>query len=242
MKRIAIFFILLLFLLSARGYTQPEFVKNYSDTLTKSRLETVLMAESSIYVAGLSFLNFIWYKDHKRVPFHYYNDLKGYLQMDKAGHAYGAYYESYQGYHALRWAGMDKKKALIYGAPLGVIFQTPIEIFDGIYEGFGFSWWDTWSNLAGSALFTLQEAFWEKQFVMMKFSYSSSRYSKYHRKLGETPLESLFLDYNGHTYWLSIVLLNERDKFFNLLPIPPSSYSLQINERIMGVMQTKYSV
>ena len=203
-KRIKIIALLLyLFFLSIIGFAQTTFIDHYPDTLIKNRLNTVIITEATTYLAGLSFLSFIWYKDHERVPFHYYNDGKGYLQMDKAGHAYGAYYESYYGYYALRWAGMDKKRALIYGGPLGLIFQTPIEIFDGMYEGWGFSWWDMAANAAGPVLFTVQEAFWDEQVVLMKFSYSPSGYPKYHHILGDNQLESFFKDYNGHTYWLS---------------------------------------
>jgi len=177
--------------------------QHINDTLNKKRLHYIVAGESAVYLSGLSFLSFIWYKDHERVPFHWYNDSKGYLQMDKFGHAYCAYWESYAGYHALRWAGVDKKKALIYGGPVGLIFQTPVEIFDGLYEGWGFSWSDMAANTFGSLLFTTQEAIFDEQIVLMKFSYSPSGYPKYHEILGETPVESFFLDYNGHTQWLS---------------------------------------
>lgn len=195
--------IILVCLIAINGISQPTFIENYPDTLNKKRLNSVVVSELTTYAAGLSFLSFIWYKDVERVPFHYYNDLKGYFQMDKAGHAYGAYYESYYGYYALRWAGLDKKRALIYGGSLGILFQTPIEIFDGLFEGWGFSWWDMAANAVGSILFTTQEAIWNKQIVLMKFSYSPSGYPKYHSILGDNQLESFFLDYNGHTYWLS---------------------------------------
>ncbi len=194
---------ILYLLLSLETHGQPNFSENFSDTLHPSRLKRLILTESAFYTAGIGFLNFIWYRDHERVAFHFYNDLEGYLQMDKAGHGFGAYYQSYQGYYGARWAGLDHQKALIYGAPLGILFQTPIEIFDGMYEGYGFSWWDTWANVAGTAIFTIQQAIWEQQFLMMKFSYSPSGYPKYHDTLGETQLESLFLDYNGQTYWFS---------------------------------------
>ncbi|MDH5382954.1 MAG: YfiM family protein [Cyclobacteriaceae bacterium] len=134
------------------------YTEQYPDSLNKKRLYTVVATEAGSYLTGLSLLYFIWYKDHARVPFHFYDDSKGYLQIDKAGHAFSAYRESYAAYHALRWAGMDKKRALIFGGPLGLVFQTPIEIFDGLYEGWGFSWSDMVANTFGSLLFTSQEA------------------------------------------------------------------------------------
>ncbi|MBD80144.1 MAG: DUF2279 domain-containing protein [Crocinitomicaceae bacterium] len=175
----------------------------YPDTLNKKRVATVAGVAGGTYIAGLTFLGAIWYKDHARVPFHYYDDSKGYLQMDKAGHAYAAYYQSLVMTRSLRWAGVSKKASLIIGGSFGLIMQTPIEIFDGLYEGWGFSWSDMIANTSGALLFTVQEALWEDQIVRMKFSYSPSGYPEYHPVLGQTPLESFFNDYNGHTYWLS---------------------------------------
>ncbi len=182
---------------------QPVFFGPYPDTLTKKRLHTIIATEAGIYAAGVSFLSFIWYKDKERVPFHFYDDSKGYLQMDKAGHAYCAYHESYTAYYAMRWSGIDKRKALIFGGPVGLVFQTPIEVFDGLFEGWGFSWPDMAANTFGALLFTAQQALLDEQVVIMKFSYSPSGYPKYHHILGESQLESFFLDYNGHTQWLS---------------------------------------
>ncbi|MDI1235125.1 MAG: DUF2279 domain-containing protein [bacterium] len=174
------------------------------DTLNKRRLRTVVALESGFYLTGNAYLQYVWYKDHQRAPFHFYNDNKGYLQIDKCGHAFGAYHYSRIGYQALRWAGVNRKKALIYGGPLGLVLQTPIEIFDGLYDGYGFSPGDMIANTFGSTLFTLQQAVWDDQIIKMKFSYAASSYPKFNPQgLGASPLESFFMDYNGHTYWLS---------------------------------------
>jgi len=198
-----LFFIGIIFFIEIGSVAQPSFMSSYPDTLNKNRLLTVITSEAGTYAAGLSFLSYVWYKDHERVLFHFYDDSKGYLQIDKAGHAYSAYRESYATYYALRWAGMDKRKALIYGGSAGLIFQTPIEIFDALYEGWGFSWSDMAANTLGSLLFVSQEAFFEDQIFIMKFSYSPSIYPQYHSILGESHLERIFYDYNAHTYWLS---------------------------------------
>lgn len=189
--------------MSFQSFAQTQTYNSYPDTLDKSKLYTAIGVGAGVYIAGISFLQFIWYKDHERVPFHFYDDSKGYLQMDKVGHAYGAYIESSVAYNALRKAGLDKRKALIYGGSAGFIFQAPIEIFDGLYEGYGFSWYDIAANAFGAAMFTAQEALFAEQVVLMKFSYSPSKYPQYHSHLGETHLKSFFLDYNAHTYWLS---------------------------------------
>jgi hypothetical protein len=202
------------------------------DTINKQRLYLVAGLETGAYLAGLSYLRFIWYRDHERVPFHFYNDLPGYFQIDKLGHAYSAYYESYASYHALRWAGLSKNKALWYGGPSGLLFQTPIEIFDGLYKGWGFSWSDMIANATGPLLFSFQQAYFDEQIVRFKFSYSPSGYPKYHPRLGTTPVESFFLDYNGHSYWLSLNL-----KSVSGMKNWPSWLNLALGYSINGVIK-----
>ena len=187
----------------APSVAQP-FRPAYPDTLNRARLTRAIISQSAFYGAGISYLSFIWYGDKERVPFHFYNDTDGYLQIDKFGHAYGAYIGSYVGYHWLRRAGVKRNKALIYGGPVGLIMQTPIEIFDGMYEGWGFSWPDMIANAAGSALVVGNELLFREQLIRFKFSFWRSSYSRQaNGYLGDDFLESIFLDYNGHTYWLS---------------------------------------
>lgn len=202
-KRASVLLLMAIWLTACAAARGQNFTRNYPDTVNLARLWTTGSALTAT-AAGVSvFLGFVWYADQERVPFHFYNDLEGYLQMDKWGHAYGAYFESYHAYYALRWSGLSEKKALIWGGPYGFLAQAPIEIFDGLYEGWGFSWSDIGANALGSALFAGQQALWQEQRILMKFSYQPSRYASLHDDLGETPLERFFLDYNAHTYWLS---------------------------------------
>ena len=131
----------------------------------KGRFAAVVATEAALYAGTMAYLNFIWYKDTKRVPFAFYADGKGYLQVDKFGHAYGAYLESYAGYRALRWSGASKKKALLYGGTLGFFLQSPIEIIDGFYEGWGFSWSDMAANAVGSSFVIGQELLFDEQIM-----------------------------------------------------------------------------
>ncbi len=176
-----------------------------SSGINRKRLALTLTAEGLFYAGGMSYLGFIWYKDVPRVPFQFYNDNAGYLQIDKFGHVYGAYLESYLGYHALRASGVKKTPALIFGGSLGLLLQTPIEIFDGLYEGWGFSWGDMAANTAGALLMTGQEALFDEQILQYKFSFWRSPYADMAGGyLGDNFLESFFYDYNGHSYWLSM--------------------------------------
>lgn len=192
-----------LILTTLTGFSQSTIQDLYPDSVNSKRLKTLIGIEVATYATGISYLNYIWYKDHKRTPFHFYNDSKGHLLMDKAGHAFSAYYESLSGYHALIWAGVNKRNALIFGGTLGIILQTPIEILDGMHDGWGFSWPDMAANTFGSVMFITQQAIWDEQLVLMKFSYTPSIYPSYHSELGTTQLNSFFLDYNAHTYWFS---------------------------------------
>ncbi|MCF8296375.1 MAG: YfiM family protein [Saprospiraceae bacterium] len=201
-----ILFMCLLLLLSKYSLAQQD---NYVsiDTLNQNKIKVskALAYRSAYYVGSLYFLSKTWYRGRERVSFHFYNDNKGYLQVDKFGHTYGAYVYSYNSFNYLLNAGHSRKDALIYGATLGLILQTPIEIMDGLYEGYGFSWGDMAANTFGSAIVFGQELIFKEQVIKYKFSYWESIYSrKANGYLGTNSLNRIFNDYNGHTYWFSI--------------------------------------
>jgi len=190
---------------SIKVFTTDEEKTIIKDTISlkKARLISVISGVSIAYIGSMSYLQFVWYKDHKRVPFEFYNDLSGYNQIDKFGHIYGAYMESYIGFHSLLWAGVSRKKAALYGGSLGFFMQLPIEIWDGMYEGWGFSWSDVGANALGSLLITGQELAFHEQIVKYKFTFSPSHYARQANGYLGDGFNQLFYDYNGHTYWLS---------------------------------------
>lgn len=63
---------------------------------------------SAYYAGSLFILSKTWYKDKEVVPFHFYNDIGGYNQIDKLGHVYGAYVYSYIGYNLLKNSGLTR--------------------------------------------------------------------------------------------------------------------------------------
>lgn len=192
-----------------------------NDTTTeinKNVLYYAIAGTSAYALGGMLVLQNVWYKDRKNVPFHFFNDNKGFLQVDKFGHAFGSYFQSYIGYHSLRNLGVNKTEALLYGATLGLILQTPIEVMDGIHEGWGFSWGDMAANAMGSGIVIGQEILFNEQMIKFKFSYWESAYSGMaNGYLGKSKLNRLLKDYNGHTYWLSIPI----KKIFVKDEIPP---------------------
>lgn len=187
---------------SGAAVPETDSLQVRSKTILKAAAFTSAYYAGSMYVMGKT-----WYKDRARVPFHFYNDNGGYLQVDKFGHAFGSYVYSYIGYHYLLHAGLRRKEALLFGATLGLVLQTPVEIMDGIHEGYGFSWGDMAANTFGSAFVIGQELLFREQLIKFKFSYWESDYArKANGYLGTTTLNRLLEDYNGQTYWFSFPL------------------------------------
>jgi hypothetical protein len=202
MKKIILFAVLSAFLCCAKAET-PDSTKS-SAGINKKRLATAIVTESVVYGAGMYYLTNIWYEDRAPVPFHFYNDNSGYLQIDKCGHATTAYVESWITYKWFQSTGLPKSTSLIIGSAVGFAMQAPIEIADGFNEGWGFSWGDMVANTAGIALMAGQELLFDEQIVKVKFSFWRSPYAdQAHGYLGRNFLESMSKDYNGHTYWLS---------------------------------------
>lgn len=194
-------------LIPPQSRAQEGIVTSDTSSIKKKTVIKAVALTAAYYDGSVYALNHTWYKDKDRVAFHFYNDNKGYLQVDKFGHMFGAYVYSYVGYHGLMRMGSSRKEALVFGATLGFLLQFPIEVMDGIHEGYGFSWGDIAANSMGSALVLGQELLFKEQIVKYKFSYWESPYSwDSHGYLGETHWNRLLKDYNGHTYWFSVPL------------------------------------
>lgn len=218
MKQIIIGSLLLYCLLHCNLFAQKVESPADSSEIKKGRLYKAQGFTGAYYATSIFVMNNTWYKDKERVPFHFYNDNAGYLQVDKFGHTFGGYVYSYIGYFGLLKLGATRKEALYFGSTLGFVLQFPIEIMDGLHEGYGFSWGDITANAMGSALVFGQELLFREQLVKYKFSYCESEYSKNSNGYyGKTTMNRLLKDYNGHTYWFSIPL----NKLFFKQTLPP---------------------
>lgn len=183
-----------------------EFVSD-KDTLKKNiNQRKLLVGVGSALSYGVSMwgLSTLWYKDYPRVPFHFFNDIRGWYGIDKAGHGTTTYQMARVTSGAWRWAGYSDKKSAIIGSLYSLGIVSTIEYFDGRSEGWGASPPDLIANASGFALFLGQELSWKEQRLAFKWSYYPSRYAKHFpQNLGSVWYESMFKDYNGHTYWLS---------------------------------------
>lgn len=170
----------------------------------KKRKQLLIGGNALAYTGAMTGLYQLWYADYPTSKFHFFNDNKEWLQMDKVGHAYSCYYEGLVGKRMMKWAGYSEKTSTLIGGSYGFLIQTSIEVFDGFSKEWGASWGDILANTAGTSLFIGQELLWNEQRMNLKVSYSPSDYAAIRPNvLGSSPLQSVFKDYNGQTYWLS---------------------------------------
>ena len=175
-----------------------------SDTLNKPRRTVVYVGESIALGTTLVGLNQLWYKDYPQTNFHFINDNKQWLQMDKLGHVYSSYHIGRAGANLLQWSGASQKEQLIYGSTLGLGFLTVVEVFDGFSQEWGASSGDIIANVSGTALYVSQELLWKEQRITPKFSFHQTKFaSQRSETLGASLNEQILKDYNGQTYWLS---------------------------------------
>ena len=198
------------------GFGQQHFLPP-SENLRRDRLDKVIITETAIFALTSIGLYYLWYKKFPRKKFHFFNDSREWLQVDKAGHAATAYNISTMQHDLLRWCGVPRNDAIIAASITSMAYMSIIEILDGFSSEWGFSTTDMLANFSGTALFAAQQYGWNEQRVGMKIAARFSPYAKENRQLlGKNWASRLMKDYNGQTYWLS----------FNLRSFLPSNTSI----------------
>jgi uncharacterized protein YfiM (DUF2279 family) len=175
----------------------------------KKRVKLVAAGNIIGYSGAMVGLYAAWYSKYPQTSFHTFNDNREWLQVDKVGHAYSAYAESYGSMEMWRWTGVSRKHRIILGGLSGAAYQTVIEILDGFSEGWGWSWGDFGANVLGSGILAGQELAWDEQRIRFKFSFHKKKYgspeltARANELYGESTSELFIKDYNAQTYWLS---------------------------------------
>ena len=173
----------------------------------KKNIKTLTIATSAAYVGTYSLFGIFWYSNQNQGNFHFFDDNDEWMQIDKLGHALGAFAISDNAIKTLQKTGMNPKKAIFVGGLTGLILQTPIEILDGFSENYGASWGDEIANASGSSLVISQYLLWNDIRIRPKFIYHTTLFPKNTPKkgiLGNEWYDTWLKDYNGQTYWLSI--------------------------------------
>lgn len=144
-----------------------------------------------------------WFSGYPRSSFHWINDGKNWLQMDKVGHAWTAHFITSSSAQLFQLSGYNKRKSALFGAGIAVFFQTTVEVFDGYSEEWGASKGDIAANMAGTILAGWQCYKWGRPLVPFRVTFHRSGYAEIRPgMLGSTLSERLLKDYNGQTYWL----------------------------------------
>jgi len=183
--------------------SQTRFFES-ADSLNTGRIVGVTTGISTVWASSIIALSQVWYNDVSKSSFHFHDDSKSWLQMDKAGHIYAANKISKLTGDLYRWGGMRNAPAAWTGFGVGVGYQLSFELLDAHSADWGFSWSDVGANVLGSSVYLAQQLAWEEQRVLMKFSVHPTEYAHYRPEvLGSSFGERLLKDYNGQTYWLS---------------------------------------
>ena len=205
-KRLFFLLPLLLLLFSYRP-THGQNSTIERDTVDKKKLRKYIIASTVAYGGALVGLNEIWYSDHEKESFHFFNDNSEWKQMDKIGHFYNAFQIGHVGIKALQDTGLSKQKAYLWGGLLGFIVLTPIEVLDGYSAEYGASWGDIIANFSGSALLMSQYFLWDEVRIYTKYAFHPDKIAdKRPGLLGDGLHEELIKNYNGMSFWLSFDL------------------------------------
>ena len=192
---------------ATQGLVDNNFGKEYP--YNKKRVRLMTAANIIGYGGTMAALYSTWYSNYPQSKFHTFNDNREWLQVDKAGHIYSAYIESYGSMEMWRWAGLNRKQRIWIGGMSGAVYQTVIEVLDGFSAGWGWSWGDFGANVLGSGMLVSQELAWNEQRVRYKFSFHRKNYGstqlnqRANDLFGNSLPERMLKDYNGQTYWLS---------------------------------------
>ncbi|MBD3635728.1 MAG: DUF2279 domain-containing protein [Crocinitomicaceae bacterium] len=207
------------------------FANAQEQELSNKRKRALNYSYSGVYLASTLGFHQLWYKNYERSSFHYFNDSKEWLQMDKAGHTFSAFTLTKYSAKTFQWAGYNPRRSSLYASAFSFTFLTTIELMDAHSEKWGFSWGDVIANSSGISIFLLQELLFHKQAVLLKYSYQPSPYRALRPSvLGETELQAMFKDYNAQTYWASI-------NFNDLVPqIKPKWLNLAIGYSGSGMV------
>ncbi len=170
-----------------------------SNTVSTTKLLVIGGTTAAFFTYGYIVQNNIWWKEEKS-SFHFNNsqDFKYSLNADKLGHFYFAYLTTNIYSDLFQWAGIKKRKAVLYGGLVAFTFQTFTEIRDGFSEGYGFSWGDVAANFLGATYPSLQEYYP----ALKPFDFKISFYPSEKYKSGEN--RYILDDYESTYHWLSI--------------------------------------
>ena len=178
---------------------------NASCPMTPGQVTAARAGVGSAFIAGNAYLYHYfkkaWWSGERAPHFFFHADWDQELRdQDKFGHMLGGYHLARIGYAGLREACVGEKKAIVWSAAYAAAFQLQIEVFDGQFKKYGFSYADMIANTTGQAIAVMQELHPRLRAIKPTFSYHETA------ALRNPPPGSELrpsLDYSGQTYWFS---------------------------------------
>ena len=199
-KRLFSLSLLLLFACSIKA--KPDSTK-----INKGRVLVVSSSLAAILGGSYLYVENSWWAD-KQTTFHFDDgaDLTYALNVDKVGHFMGGLEAADFFSSSMKWAGMNERKSLWYGAVFGSGLQLAIEMKDAYAPYWGFSKWDLALGSAGSFWPVAQYYNPDLKAINFKFSYykRSNIYWDLDKQRGkETNKYAWQDDYPNQTYWVT---------------------------------------
>jgi len=182
-----------------------------------AQIDTIKVNKKRILIAGSSlgaalggsywYIQNSWWSE-KQTEFHFDNgaDLTYALNVDKVGHFMGGLEAADVFSSSMKWAGMNDKQSLWYGAAFGSGLQLAIEMKDAYAPYWGFSKWDLALGSAGAIWPVAQYYNDDLKAINFKFSYykQSDIYWELDRQRGKEINKYAWQDdYPNQTYWMT---------------------------------------
>lgn len=173
----------------------------------KSEIKLRRAGVAAAFVGGnaalYSYFKRAWWSGERADRFFFHADWdENFRDQDKLGHMLGGYHLARFGNAFVRSTCTSKTKAIAWSAAYAAVFQLQIEIWDGMYKKYGFSYADLLANTTGTALAVLHETHPRTRAIKPLISYHKSAAM---RNADNIPGELRpSLDYTGQTYWMSV--------------------------------------
>jgi hypothetical protein len=169
-------------------------------------VQTRRVAAGAVFVGAnaalYSYFKRAWWSGTKAKHFFFHADWdEDFRDQDKFGHMFGGYQLTRLGEALLRGACASKAHALLWSAAYATAFQLQIEIYDGMYQKYGFSYADLIANTTGMAFAVAQQKYPTLRAIKPTMSYSRSAAMRNAKNIPGELRPSL--DYSGQTYWFS---------------------------------------
>ena len=187
-------------------FFQNIFAQNDTLKLNKKRVFIVSSSLAGALGGSYWYVQHSWWSD-KQISFHFDDgaDLTYALNVDKAGHFMGGLVTADIFSSSMKWAGMNEKQALWYGAAFGSGLQFAIEMKDAYAPYWGFSQWDLALGSTGALWPVAQYYNDDLQAINFKFSYykRSDIYWSLDKERGKETNQYVWQDdYPNQTYWV----------------------------------------